>query len=183
MLKCTSGNGGHLWFTSYSDVGECSYYFCCVAGPRKYGYSLWNFVAIWYRSWGIALFHMYIRWWQPSLIYCSRRFFIPASGIWPPSWFPVRIQASTVHHRSPIRTTSSVQCQPLKKIPTRSEVRGGLRKPPFGTNITKRSGSRGLSYYINLLINNKHGSWIDLHYVVAFIASWVGQLVKSFAFC
>ena len=32
---CTSGSGGHLWVTSYPDVGECSHYFCCVAGPRK----------------------------------------------------------------------------------------------------------------------------------------------------
>ena len=34
-FMCTSGNSDHLWFTSYPDVGECSHYFCCVAGPRK----------------------------------------------------------------------------------------------------------------------------------------------------
>ena len=47
-------------------------------------------------------------WFQDSRWYLihklRHKFFIPASGLWPPSWFPVRIPSSTVHHRSPIWT-------------------------------------------------------------------------------
>ena len=54
---CTAGNGGHLLFNTYPDVGE----YLPSWWTSKYGCSVWNFVAIVYRSWDMALFHSYFR--------------------------------------------------------------------------------------------------------------------------
>ena len=58
-------NVRHLWFPTYTDVGQYSDLSLRVARPRKYGYSRWMF-AILYISWYI-------------------RYFLSTSGLWPPS--------------------------------------------------------------------------------------------------
>ena len=68
---CTSGNGGHLWFTTYPRCQLRVHHsiLCRVGGPHKCGCSLWNFVDIWCRSWHIALFHSHLRQWRLSFIH------------------------------------------------------------------------------------------------------------------
>ena len=79
---CTSGNGDHRWFTAHADIAQCEHESRCVPWPQKCRFGFEISVATLYRSM------------RPTL-------FIPAFGIWPPSRFPVWMQSSTVHHRSP----------------------------------------------------------------------------------
>ena len=43
-------NGRHLSFPTSTNIVRYPYWSHCIAGPRKHGYSRWNFVAIMYTS-------------------------------------------------------------------------------------------------------------------------------------
>ena len=71
-LTCNSGNGSHLRFTTYPDVGECSHYFHRVAGPRKCGCSSWNLLISCIEAEVLRCFISTSGFWQSSLICDSR---------------------------------------------------------------------------------------------------------------
>ena len=113
-------NGSHLWFPTYTDVGQSSHKSLRVARPRNYGCSRWNFVAIMYINWDT---------WNYIFSAAILDFWLPVSS--------GSVTDSAIEKFDPENIGVAVGIWFLASLEAEIHLGGSFSPPPFNTNVSK----------------------------------------------